>query len=368
MIFDFVYDGYASLHGTPDHLVPRLQPSRLCDEPHGLSGTEVNMFGLANELANRGHIVHIHSRWTHEWSKYSTDHQSGSKGFVHYCELGVPSFDCNVVVAYHDGRPLDAWTRCLKIAHHQSYGLSPTEDKRNLADLYWTPTERVSEYHRELRGWDVYTIPNAWDYGTFHKWKPVPGRLIYTTSMERGFHRLVEAFPYIKKQVPEAHIIAFGRGGPDALRRMEEMLRSKGYSFYDGCSEKEGSEENLLMVHASRNQVLQTLATAACMAYPCDVPSPCEVWPMSVTDALATGVPVVLAPDDRIEAVFSGGACITPEVKSGSWLDSFVTCTVEMLKCPPDLNRWSGNGIRWAAPFTFKNQCDQFLAMVEKRV
>ncbi len=92
---------------------------------------------------------------------------------------------------------------------------------------------------------------------------------------------------------------------------------------------------------------------------------------MSVTDALATGVPVVLAPDDGIEAVFEEGACITNEVKKGDWLDQFVENTVKMLKNEyygGGINwsdAWSQGGKDWAKPYTFKAQCDSFLKMLE---
>jgi glycosyltransferase involved in cell wall biosynthesis len=358
----FIYDGYASLNGTPDHLVPRLDPKHLCDAPHGLSGTEVNMFGLARELGNRGHTVSIFSKWTQE--RRLEFEGNGSIQFVQLDHANWQAAPNTVIVSYHDARPLEQWSgpKAFKIAHHQSYGVSPQEDARKFADLYWTPTERVSNYHRERRGWEVITIPNAWDFGTFKEWKPTPGRLIYHTSMERGFHRLVEAFPHIKKQVPEAHIVAFGRGGPQAFERMKELCKN--------------NVELVLARHSSRNFVLEHLAAAACFAYPCDVPSPCEVWPMSVTDALATGVPVVLAPDDGIERVFEEGACIVGEVKtSEDWLEDFVESTVNVLKNKPWApdspgfgTGWSEAGKKWATPYTFKNQCDRFLEEVGKRI
>ncbi len=367
-----LYDGYASLNGTPDHLVPRLDPTRLCDAPHGLSGTEVNMFGLAYELAQRGHFVSIWSKWT---EPTIVEHQR-SGGHIRFRELASDVTDWNiygsntfdVIVSYHDARPLVAWHHGFKIAHHQSYGLSPQEDAKKFADLYWTPTERVSNYHREKRGWEVITIPNAWDFGTFKEWKPVKGRLIYHTSMERGFHRLAEAIPRIAEQVPELTLTAFARGGPDAGIRMDKKLREF------GCHHS--LKDYWILEHTSRNQVLEHLSKTACFAYPCDVPSPCEVWPMSVTDALATGVPVVLAPDDGIEAVFEKGACLVGEVKTDeNWLEDFVEHTIHVLKNKPLSpgsrgfgTAWSDAGKTWAVPFTFKNQCDRFLEEVGKRI
>jgi len=63
-MLDFLL-GPAAL-GFSRGLLRRLDPARLCDDPRGLSGTEVNALGLAYALAAQGHTVRVWSYWTQE--------------------------------------------------------------------------------------------------------------------------------------------------------------------------------------------------------------------------------------------------------------------------------------------------------------
>lgn len=345
--FDLVYDGYASLNGTPDHLVPRLDPSRLCDADHGLSGTEVHLFGTAFELARRGHRVTLFSKWTATGDLMINPRTGAS---VRFEDVATPSSGCDVAIAYHDGRPLDRWSGCRKAAHHQTFDLSPPEQSRDFAELYFTATHVVALHHARVSGREFRVVPNAWNLGDFHEWHPVKGRLVWTTGVERGFHRLMEALPAIVERVPEAHVVAFSRGGPDGLEKARALARPFG-------------DRVAFAPTSSRNYVLRDLANAACFAYPCDPPRPCECWPMSVTDALATGVPVVLAPDDGIDVLFSGGVLPTLGIKlhPDKWLEFFVEAVSTVLSSDLLANRASHMALGWVRPHTFARSVDALL-------
>lgn len=329
-----IYDGHGAgwgRHGGFD-------ASALCDASHGLSGTEVPMFGMAYELAKRGHEVSVYSRFRiyPGWSNANG---------VHFRDLDSPHPPCDLAIAFHDGRPLDRWNAKKKALLAQCFLLpnrpqTAAYEGADFADIYITATDHVARHLERSYGWPkVHVVPNAWDLGTFHPWDPIPGRLIYTTSLERGFHRLLEAFPLIRERVPEAHIVAFERGGPavDALRA----------NPVDGVT---------LVKASSRNAVLRELSRAAVMPYPCDVSLPTEVFPMTILEACATGVPVVLAPDDSIEKLFAGGVLLTPSVKEypSTWLGAFVDKTVAMLTDRELARRWSANGRDWSRDYTFE--------------
>ncbi len=332
MNIDFIYSGYGLTGG------PRFDPRNLMDSPQGLSGTEVAMLGNAFELARRGHQVSVHARWTEDCVH----------GGVAYKDLDTPSDGSDVAVAWHDARLLRNWNTKRKVSLHQSYGLSTEEENQpRFSDYYLTATERVAAYHRAVRKWEIGVVPNGWNLGTYRNWSPVKGRIIYTTSVERGFHRLMEAFPKILQAVPEAHIQVFYRGGP-ALPQLEAHVATY------------GKDRIQILPPSSRNDVLKTVATAAVMAYPCDTPAPCEVWPVSVTEACATGVPVVLAPDDGIEEVFRGGVELTPSIKENpdGWMEPFVAATVRALTDTSFAAQLSLRGRLWSSPYTFENSCD----------
>ena len=334
----FVYDGYGAqgwpVHGPFDAL-------HLTEAPHGLSGTEIPMFGMAYELAKMGHEVSVFSRFSNPW-KYPPLLSSHSPAFRDLDEP-VVNRTCDIAIAFHDARRLETWPAKLKVAHHQSFLVSnkqqdATYTGADFADIYITATEHVARHLERAYGWPkVHVVPNAWDFGTYHPWRPVPGRLIYTTSLERGFHRLLEAFPLIREQCPEAHIVAFERGGP-----MVEKLRANPVPYVT------------LMPASSLNDVLRELSYASCFAYPADCSSPTEVFPVSVLQACATGVPCVVAPDDDFQLAFGDACWWQPEVKKNpqSWRSSFVAAVVDVLRDQSIAREWSERGKRWSASLT----------------
>ncbi len=338
-VVHFCYDGYG-LQGWPAH--GPFDASNLAGAPHGLSGTEIPMFGMAEELSDMGHDVSVFSRFTREWGPIQRRNLH-PRGSLSYRDLDSPKSECDIAIAFHDARRLVGWPAKLKVAHHQSFLVSNAQQDAtytgaDFADIYITATDHVASHLERAYGWPkVHVVPNAWDFGTYHPWRPIPGRLIYTTSLERGFHRLLEAFPAIKERVPEAHIVAFERGGPmvDALRRKP----------VEGVT---------LLKASSLNAVLEELSRGACFAYPCDPSSPCEVFPVSMLQACATGVPCVLSPDDGLEQLFGDAVMLSTPVKQNpkNWKDDFVGRVVTMLRNQEAADYWSMRGKRWAEPLT----------------
>jgi glycosyltransferase involved in cell wall biosynthesis len=336
VIFHFIYDGYRGL----SYEFP-FDPSRLCDDPRGLSGTEMPMFAMADELSRRGHDVTVYSRFLSDGkSSYSPDR-------TRFSDLDWPKGgEADIAIAFHDARRLKSWPAKRKVALHQSYEF-PNErlDGWDFADTYLTATEACARYHTELRGKAFHVVPNCWDFGTYHPWRPIPGRIVFTTSVDRGAHRLLEVFPEIRKRVPGAHIMMLSRGSPGLM----------GLTSSDGVT---------LLPEQSRNQVLELLSTASVLAYPCDPPVRCEVFPMSVTEACAAGCPVVLAPKDQLEELFTGAVLMCPPVSQPKWQDAFVVGVTEVLTDPSFATHVSERGKQWALPFTAKNATDRLLEVL----
>lgn len=333
-VVHFLYDGYGA--SWKDH--GPFDASRLADADHGLSGTEIPMFGMAYELARMGHDVTVFSRFDEPLYDQSIG------WCVRFADLDEDDKDhCDIAIAFHDARRLDGWPAKLKVAHHQSFLVSnrqqdATYTGADFADIYITASDHVARHLERAYGWPkVHVVPNAWDFGTYQPWKPIPGRIIYTTSLERGFHRLLEAFPAIRERVPEAHIVAFERGGP-AVEKL-----------------KANPVEGVTLLRASSlNAVLSELASASVYAYPADCSSPTEVFPVSLLQACATGLPCVVAPDDGIEHIFGDGVMLSASVKQNpsTWRDEFVGRVVGMLTSQETASYWSKRGRRFAEPFT----------------
>lgn len=331
MNLHFIYDGYKGL----DYEFP-FDPSRLCDDPRGLSGTEMPMFAMAFELSRMGHDVTVFSRFQAGWAYGLTElSENLPAAFLDLLEVSRQP-EADIAIAFHDARRLKDWPAKRKVALHQSYEF-PNErlDGWDFADLYLTATEACARYHTELRGKPFHVVPNCWDFGTYKPWNPTPGRIVFTTSVDRGAHRLLEVFPEIRRRVPEAHIMMLSRGSPGLM----------GLTSTDGVT---------LLPPQSRNQVLELLSTASVLAYPCDPPVRCEVFPMSVTEACAAGVPVVMTDDEGLRELFDGGPDFGPSIREcpSAWREDFVNRVCRALTEPDWAYALSKSGKRWAAPFT----------------
>lgn len=331
MIVHLVYAGYGIGEWKPEHRLP-FDPHRLCDQPPGISGTELQVFGHAAELARLGHDVTVFSRFT----------EDASIDGARYWQLDAPHQRCDLAIAYHDGRPLEGWKADFTVCMHQTFLVSnrqqdATYTGADFAHRYLSASQRCADHLRAAYGWkDVRVVPNAWDLGRVRAWNPVPGRLVLTTSVDRGAYRLLETLLEIRKRVPEAHVITLRRGSPTMLAELERA----------------GVQ---LVGPLSRNETLALLATAACYAYPCDVPSPCEVFPVSLLEACATGVPCVLAPDDGLEDLFALGVELALGVKQhpDSWRGDFVDRVVRVLTDRPHAEALGQRGRAWAQQYRF---------------
>jgi glycosyltransferase involved in cell wall biosynthesis len=321
-----------------------FDPYRLFDAPRGLSGTDINFFGSARALAKRGHTVRIFAPFSVEANVEGVEHLQYARfptavpadvSIAHYdaAALGPSGAKLNVVVQHTISIPSPDFYATGKV--HVS--LSPSY--RNMLYLKATYAPNMP--------WHV--LGNANDLGAFQPHAPVPGRLVFHTSPERGLHQLLQVLPEIKRRFPAAHLRFIGDLGhlpdyPQLGGRHPEIAAD----INAGLAACRGFVETV--PRASRNAVLAELAQAVVFAYPSDPPIPCEVFPVSVLDALRAGVPVVLKPADGIEDLFASATAIVPD------LQAFIDTTVHVLEDPAYAAELAARGARFAESATFARQ------------
>lgn len=109
---------------------------------------------------------------------------------------------------------------------------------------------------------------------------PVPGRIVTSGRLERykGHHRVIEALPFVRALVPQAHVVVLGSGP------YESELRK--------AAERAGVVDRVefrALPPADRSAMAGELARAGVMAAMSDY----EAHPVGVMEAVTLGLPVV---------------------------------------------------------------------------
>jgi glycosyltransferase involved in cell wall biosynthesis len=146
------------------------------------------------------------------------------------------------------------------------------------------------------------------------------GKMIWASSHDRGLHWLLEAFPKIKREVPNANLHVFynfdglnkfaGMEAPPNGELAELVYRSKYIKEAFRRLEDKG-------VHAhgsvSRDRIKQEMATAQVLAYPCDPVRFTETFGVTVLEACASGAVPVLCTADAFEELWEyPSVCVPP--------------------------------------------------------
>lgn len=325
--------------------------AQLYDDPNGISGTDIQCFGCAFALARRGHDVTVYGSFLREFR-----HESGAlfRRFSRYLRES-----CDVVIAYHNSTMLKQFNAGLRLANHQTYLLNALWGGPESADVFFSASELNAQINQERYGGKWVAIDNACDEGERPKWNPVPGRLTWNTDPYRGLHNLFRLLPAIREEVPEAHLHVIG-WVPERLdpTKVGDVYGARARDMHRWL-ELLG---DCVTLHdrMSRNATLKALSESNCFAYTCDPTCPCEVWPLSVTDCLATGCPVVLKPADGIERIFKGGAWLVDND------DAFALEVIRVLREEGRAQDLSKQGRKWAKGRTFDKQAIQMEALIAK--
>jgi len=326
-------------------------------DPRDLGKTETTGGGcrpaflrLIKELPKYGHIVRA-------FSSFSGSHVQDGIEYLPISEIdrcGRP----NVMWAYYDVRCLAGRSGMLRIGSHHTYQIYkasffhidvntvPSEAALRVLKPFWAP-------------WSDWTVlPNAVD-DDVPGWDPVPGRVIYHTSPDRGLHHLLHAWPEIKRRVPHASLHVIGRGE----RWMKHFLNAPGVenselgkrarALETGFEVARRAGDVVTMTDLPRAMVLRELSCASVFAFPCSVLAPSETFSMSTMECCKIGVPVVLAPADALEEIYKGHALLTPAPVEAH-MPEFVDAVVSVLTDQASAAGYSALGKKLASNFTFE--------------
>jgi glycosyltransferase involved in cell wall biosynthesis len=284
-----------------------------------------------------------------------------------------PIPDADVQLAYYDTTPLVGATGRLRIGSHHT--CTPPFDSWAWTDVNTAPCSWVVAHlrrnYRPYGRWDV--IPNAVEGLEGVAWDPVPGKIVYHTSPDRGLHRLLrDIYPRVKERVPNATLDVVGDPAEvTRFARHPELSRSyegeRGRAMIEGLRASEAAGGLKMHGRLSRPALLRLLSSASCFAFPAEVSMPCETWSISVHECLAIGVPVVLSPVDALESLWGKVVWQVPPFPGGKVdVEEFVDSVVDVLSDPAAARYVSGKAWDHVAPMTFDASARAFDRIVEE--
>lgn len=159
---------------------------------------------------------------------------------------------------------------------------------------------------------------NGVDLEVFKPGKKEPGKMIWASSHDRGLHWLLEAFPSIRREVPNAELHVFYDF--DGIRRfaglngasgtMAELAQRSRYSL-EAIDRLRGRGVH---VHesVSRERIRDEMASAEVLAYPCDPVHYTETFGVTVLEACASGTVPVLCTADAFGELWGAASLFVP--------------------------------------------------------
>lgn len=275
--------------------------------------------------------------------------------------------DPDIVLAYYDTSPLANYgPSTLRIGSHHTYAPYMHFDS---ADVNVAPSQHAVDSLRDrfdpTGQWHV--LPNAVGPMAIER-KPVPGRVIYHTSPDRGLHVLLHAWPAIKRAVPDATLHVVG-GVQDILDKEPPTGRQgdRARAFLDTYARAESCGGIRLLGRLSRADLESELAEASVFAFPCAPPAPCETFSISIMECCKIGLPVVLAPADALESVYAGHVRMTPS-PAAEHADEFAEAVVDVLTSDREQSRLAALGKDLASQYTFARAAEELDRIVGSQV
>lgn len=310
--------------------------NNLYDNPRGLTGSDSIFVELGKEFAKRGYETHLFCflkpNQPVQWENC----------FIHDVDTKnlVITSDYWAVISLNDPRdflglpqgPFRLWSQQLN-----GFSYLPS-DYQSWYDLATSPSKGHLEHHlpmiKDPEKWHV--VHDAHSYTPVEYTDKVPGRIIWTSSIDRGLHWLLSIFPRIKARVPEAHLrLFYGYSGD--VENLESHLTphvaedilevSQRIRYLRAMLPRLKKYDVEYFGSVSYNQIQQEYKDAMVLAFTCDPTVYTEGFSISCLTAAGMGVVPIISDADALPSVYEGVCEIVPgkvKDKLQEWEDAIV--------------------------------------------
>jgi glycosyltransferase involved in cell wall biosynthesis len=345
-----------------------VDPANIWTSNRGLTGSEIAFFKFATGLADMGHDVSI-------YTKFSNDGQIGKARCFGYEAWinGACTQNWDAAIANTIADPLSyANPQAFRFLNHQCNGFSTSTIGWEsyvdmLAPLSSTHAVRLlPDTNFPKSKWKI--LHNGVDPKKFHPEPKEPGKIIWASSLDRGLHWLLELFPHIKREVPEANLHIFydfhsieymaglyaPGGHPNFNDHHFELGARSRYILY-AIKQLEGKG---VFAHrsVSRERIEQEMRTSVALLYPLDPVYFTETFGVVVLEACASGTVPVLCKDDAFGELWGSVSEGVPHPFK-EFKQEFLKRSIHVLKDEEYRNKLASQCVDYAQQFNWNKLC-----------
>lgn len=271
----------------------------------GLTGSEISFLMYAKQVALAGHHVTVFSNFS----------QSAKINEINYAKIeSFPSMrnkKWDVAIAWLDPRPLMMLDKkVLTILNQQVNDFHYCEGWETYVDIVTSPSNSHKKRLQTMSAfegqWEI--LQNGVDTSVYEFSSRSRGHtMMYASSPDRGLHWLLEAFPKIRKRVPDVELHVFYDWLPfyNAVR-YDNSVTSFRLRY---CNEMFDRLKHCGVTHhgsTSRKQLVEAFSKIRLLTYPCDTVSYTEGFSVTTLEAAVSGCVPVIADCDALGEVYRG--------------------------------------------------------------
>lgn len=333
-------------------------------EARALTGSESSFFNVARGLSELGHKVTVFCDVMKPLD--SCDRLAGAA--VRHIDEPFPT-DADAYISLNEPdqfRRLPVDVKGIRIVQQQVNDFPYCQPGfENFVDIYafLSPVHRdhVLKVTPQIDVNRAWWIPNSINLELFDQWKDekrVPHTAAWCSSPDRGLHRLLEIWPLVLKQVPDAKLDIFYRFDPWYDEFKNHNNKTGARARYIGEALRvlgRNGEKGVRLVGPIPNKELaKVLRRTDVLPYTCDCITFTEGFSVAIMDACAAGAVPVISDTDAIGDIYWNVA-YQVKGKVGEQKDEWVKAIVRAFTDEPFKEAMRVRTRKFAERFTRQN-------------
>lgn len=306
-------------------------PISVDDTGHG--GSELATIAMAHGLADKGHRVRV-------YVDCGRDGLYGGVEYLHPWHLNEDQDECDLLVAWRSARFLEALPARVKwLWTHDEHVVYPTPYRLSLADKIlalteWHARHLQSKHGKDLPANRIAVTRNGTEVDLFAgdgSEVRDPHRAVYCSAADRGLEFLLEWWPIVRREVPDARLeVFYGDAGLMAAEPRRAFQIRADIEDLKACGVTNHGR-------VSQSELAASMRTAGVWALPTRFRDTSNISAMT---AIAAGLRVVTSRIAALpETIGDSGVLLDGDPSTDEYRDTFVRHVVEAMRRPEDGDR-----------------------------